>query len=117
MICMSSLNVVHDDNSIIGLLTNYEADGQTVSTQTLGTTQATKNEVISFQKGEYICSISGRSGSIIDRLVITTNIGKTYAFGGKGGSDFTYPVPIGKRIVAFHGGVGTHLNSLGVYYH
>jgi len=74
------------------------------------------NQEINLGWGEHITSVEGRAGEVIDHLTISTSSGNTYSFGGHGGHHFKVHIPHGHQVVAFYGGVGGHLHSIGVYH-
>ncbi|KAL6055615.1 Jacalin-type lectin domain-containing protein [Balamuthia mandrillaris] len=72
----------------------------------------TKHEV-DLHKGEHITSVSLRHGAIVDQLSFETSLGRQFTFGGSGGSPFQLDIPEGHRVVAFKGGFGGHIHSIG----
>ncbi|WP_018276167.1 jacalin-like lectin [Teredinibacter turnerae] len=70
-----------------------------------------------FYSGEYITSVTGRYGSRVDRMVITTNYGRTLSKGGNGGGgDFKYTANDQFQIAGFAGRSGSKLDAVGVIY-
>lgn len=66
-------------------------------------------------RGEYIQYVQGKRGQFVDSLVIITNTGTSKRWGGKGGTQsFFYEAPYLGKIVGFHGGAGTVVDSIGV---
>jgi hypothetical protein len=50
---------------------------------------------ITFSEGELITSISGRARNMINQLILTTSLGKSYTIGGKyGGTSFSLRGPV-----------------------
>jgi len=96
-----------------GIQVSYEMRGPTPIE--MGNNDNPYEQVLNLDTGEYITEISGRSGNIIDRLEIRTNLGKFIAVGGNGGSPFRFTLPYGSQVVGFYGGVGGHLHNIGVY--
>lgn len=115
-ITLDSVSVLHDGQFVIGVQGNYTADGVALQTTNIGSNQATMNQLVSLNPGEYISGVSGKGGDIIDSLTITTSAGNSYTFGGTGGNPFAVPIPVGKRVVGFHGGCGGHVHNIGVWY-
>jgi hypothetical protein len=71
--------------------------------------------VVQFKEGEYITSVSGRSGRYIDQLTFKTNLGTYGPFGGTGGTPFElHPVDGSDRILGFHGRAEGWLDAVGV---
>eukprot|EP00831_Metopus_contortus_P066876 TRINITY_DN59643_c0_g1_i1.p1 TRINITY_DN59643_c0_g1~~TRINITY_DN59643_c0_g1_i1.p1 ORF type:complete len:162 (+),score=40.54 TRINITY_DN59643_c0_g1_i1:47-532(+) len=70
-----------------------------------------------FTPGEYLSTIRGRHGAIIDRLELYNNYNKLVAWaGGSGGLNFDLQIPYGKRVIAFSGSTNGHLHSLTAYF-
>ncbi|POZ59936.1 jacalin-like lectin [Chromobacterium alticapitis] len=62
---------------------------------------------------EYIVRVDGRSGSRVDQLSFTTNLGNVYGpYGGSGGSAFSLS---GTHIGGFFGRSGSELDSVGFF--
>lgn len=60
---------------------------------------------------------------VINGIVLTTSLGKTYAFGNyTSGNDypregnFSLSIPLGKKVLALAGGVSGYMNNIAVYY-
>lgn len=66
-----------------------------------------------FQPNERITAIAGRSGNILDRLTIYTNL-QSFSYGGNGGSAF-YAGAGAAQILGFYGGSGTLVDRIGAY--
>ena len=116
---VSGLRVIHDGKFVIGIEAIYEADGQVFSGgahngREMG--HGAVNQEVTFQHGEYINSITLRAGDIVDGLKLTTNLGKSYSFGGPGGTPQQVYIAPGTQPIGFYGGIGGHLHNLGVYY-
>ncbi|AJQ92836.1 jacalin-like lectin [Gynuella sunshinyii] len=74
-------------------------------------------KTLNFMSGEYISKVSGKSGSEVDSLTITTNMGRTLSVGGSGGdSGFLYTGNGQFQIVGFKGRSGSRIDAIGVVY-
>lgn len=71
---------------------------------------------ITFEEGETIIRVEGRSGSLIDQLTFTTRTrsGKTQTYGPYGGGGGG-PFVIGGNVKGFFGRSGSMLDAIGVY--
>jgi hypothetical protein len=58
------------------------------------------------QPGESFVSLTGRSSSWIDRLVLFSNYGRAMEWGGFGGAPFSLAVPPNSTIASFFGSKG-----------
>ena len=66
--------------------------------------------------GEYIQSVTGRAGDLIDYICFTTTTGRTQAFGSStGGDPFNLSVP-GQVVKGFTVGFGGHLHNIGAHF-
>lgn len=63
---------------------------------------------------EFITSISGRSGDVIDYLKFTTNKERTVEAGGTGGNPFTLDIPENCIVGSISGGKNGHLHNIKV---
>ena len=64
---------------------------------------------------EYITEVSGRAGALVDRLVIQTNKGRRFTFGGTGGEDYEYPPnPTGEEVFRFFGRAAGFVDAIGI---
>ncbi|MEE4247178.1 MAG: jacalin-like lectin [Kangiellaceae bacterium] len=70
-------------------------------------------QVFPLDTDEFIVSLSGRSGAVLDHLTIVTSKGKRLDVGGSGGNPFDLQIPQGFTIGAFKGGYGGHIHNLG----
>jgi hypothetical protein len=70
---------------------------------------------IALQRGEFVKTIRGKYGALVDSMTIVTNF-RTYGpFGGTGGSnDYSYSAPVGSEIIGFTGRSGALLDAVGV---
>ena len=73
-------------------------------------------EELEIKPNEYIVTMKGRSGSLIDRIEFITNASTSARAGGSGGSEFEFGMPTGKRIIAFIGDISNYLNDIAAYY-
>ena len=81
------------------------------------TNQAVHRETVNFEICEYLQGFSIRSGDVVDRVEFVTNYGRSFGFGGFGGSHKTIlDRTAGKRIVAIGGGCGGHMHNFKVWY-
>ncbi|MBU2712205.1 jacalin-like lectin [Zooshikella harenae] len=72
---------------------------------------------LDFTAGEYITSVSGKYGSILDSLVIKTNRGNVLAKGGSGGSgEYKYTANAQFSIAGFKGKSARLVDAIGVVY-
>lgn len=81
---MYELRIMHDHDFIYGVQGFYQIDGKVVAGPAhFGKEVHTgcKNESLKLQYGECIISISGNYLDVVNGLMITTSLGKTYAFG------------------------------------
>ena len=87
------LRVIHDDDFVYGFQGFYQIDDKTVTGEPhFGREINTScvNESIKLQYGECIIAISGNYHDVVNGIMITTSLGKTYAFGNyKSGGDTT----------------------------
>ncbi len=66
---------------------------------------------------EYITSLVGRSGAVVESLTIVTNKRTSPTFGGRGGTrDFRFDVPPGSRVIGFTGRAGDKLDAVSLVY-
>jgi hypothetical protein len=66
--------------------------------------------------GEFVVKVSGRAGSLVDRLDVETSDGRHCTGGGPGGDPFEWPVPAGSFVLGFAGRSGTKLDRIAVVY-
>jgi hypothetical protein len=65
--------------------------------------------------GEFISMLSGRYGSYIDSLTISTNVKNFPAIGGNGGSqDYIYGAFTNAEVIGFIGASGSYMDALGI---
>jgi len=70
-------------------------------------------KTITLAAGEYITRVDGRSGSRIDQLTFTTNLGNKYGpYGGDGGSAFSLT---NLKVGGFLGRSGSRLDAFAVF--
>lgn len=104
---VDSIEVTYVDSSAKGNIYSYGKhgrDGGSCST-------------LHFWAGEYITSASGRYGSKVDSLIITTNFGRTIRKGGSGGpATFEYKGDDQFMISGFKGRSGSLVDAIGVIY-
>ncbi len=71
--------------------------------------------VLRLAADEYITTIGGKYGNLVDSLYIKTNKGQVKKWGGSGGKvKFYYNVPPGTSICGFFGRAGKYVDSIGV---
>jgi len=104
-------------SKIDSILVNYEdLSGNTYSFGKHGGNGGSC-ETLYFWSGEYIRSISGKHGSAVDSLSITTNQGRVLKKGGSGGyATFKYTASDQFKISGFKGRSGSRLDAVGVIY-
>jgi hypothetical protein len=73
------------------------------------------SQEIHLDHDEFITHFGGRSGNVIDALLIRTNKGKEINTGGSGGNEFTFNIPPGHTVGAVRGGKNGHLHNISVY--
>ncbi|MGQ3052687.1 MAG: jacalin-like lectin [Roseateles sp.] len=68
---------------------------------------------VTLASGEYIVQVNYRSGSAVDSVGFTTNLGKTYGpYGGTGGAPNTYKVTPGEALGCMGGRSGSSIDQL-----
>lgn len=68
-----------------------------------------------FADKEYIRSISGRSGSRLDKIAIVTDQ-KSFTYGGSGGTPFSVgTLPSNYQILGFYGRSGSEIDQIGFF--
>jgi hypothetical protein len=73
----------------------------------IGNCDGSSSTTLILQPEERIVVMSGRFGSFLDSLTLTTNKNRSIQAGGNGGkSQFTYYAPEGSFINGFHGAAG-----------
>jgi len=116
---MKRVAILHDNKLAFGLFVEYENPRTKEVVQFLRGKEDPKvlrREELVLAEGEFISHLSGRSGNIVDCIVLKTNNGKTIRGGGNGGEARTIPLPSNTRIVAFAGGYGGHIHNLKCHY-
>ena len=101
--CIDSIQVVYIDESSNEIVNpKYGGSGGTLS-------------ALKLIPGEYITTIGGKYGHLVDSLWIKTNKGRTQKWGGDGGYvAFNYSAPPGTSIYGFCGQAGHFLDAIGV---
>ncbi|KAI9912108.1 hypothetical protein PsorP6_008857 [Peronosclerospora sorghi] len=61
---------------------------------------------------EVVVRVSGRKGAWTDSITLHTNFGRFVTCGGKGGSDFIVPTPVGSELRSISFQVGGHLTDI-----
>ena len=102
------------DTFIVGMEVFYDGVSAGARYGTHGTAGMVQQDFL-LGETEYLSSVSGRSGDIIDQITFTTTAGRTQSFGGTGGSAFTLKED-GKIIKGFTLGFGGHLHFVGVHF-
>lgn len=73
-----------------------------------------------FQKGEYINKVFFRTGGWMDQIIIETNKGRDFKFGGEGGTKNEAAMLVSPgmaaRVVSFGGQHYSHMESMIVHY-
>lgn len=117
---LSELRVIHNNKFIFGIEAVYESGTNSVSGGMHCGNEMDHtcvNQSVQLAYGETITGISGKHGTIIDSMKITTSTGKIYSFGGSGGSfNYSVYIPAGKTVMSFAGGLGGHLHNISCYY-
>lgn len=72
--------------------------------------------ILSFQDGQFITSVSGRSAKRVDRLKFTITDGRTLEGGRDGGAPFSWDVPDGSFVFGFSGRSGSEDDAIGFDY-
>mmetsp|Transcript_12960 Transcript_12960/g.12949 ORF Transcript_12960/g.12949 Transcript_12960/m.12949 type:complete len:165 (+) Transcript_12960:817-1311(+) len=78
------LRIMYDSDFIYGIQGFYQVDGRTVAGPGHYGREVhsrCQNQSLKLQYGECIVSISGNYQDVVNGLMITTSLGKTYAFG------------------------------------
>jgi hypothetical protein len=89
---------------VSGIEIEYDFSTQT---ERFGTCQGDPQISLVLEPEEEIILISGRYGSYLDSLSLTTNEGRTVVCGGTGGKhEFAYRAPVATFINGFHGAAG-----------
>jgi len=69
------------------------------------------------QKGEFFSKCTMKHGHWTDNVTLSTNNNRSHSWGGPGGGvSVSSIIPDGRRIIAFFGRYGDHLDSFGCYY-
>lgn len=91
----------------------YELDGTSVDLPLRGGDKGAAG-VVPLVPGEYVTKIAGKYGRYVDSLVIHTSTGRSYPFGGDGGTvSYEYAAPPGREICGFSGNAGDFVNAIG----
>ncbi len=115
---MTKVNILHDNNSIVGVEATYAADGVEFKSFTHSgkeITSETVNEPISLSDA-HITGISGKIIDSISSLTISLSNGTDYSFGGTKGTPFQNILPEGKKVIALGGSLGANLHNIFCYY-
>eukprot|EP00344_Euplotes_crassus_P005780 CAMPEP_0196997434 /NCGR_PEP_ID=MMETSP1380-20130617/3045_1 /TAXON_ID=5936 /ORGANISM="Euplotes crassus, Strain CT5" /LENGTH=440 /DNA_ID=CAMNT_0042413665 /DNA_START=122 /DNA_END=1444 /DNA_ORIENTATION=- len=123
---MYEVRIMHDSDFIYGMQGFYQVDDKIVKGPAhFGNQVHTRCQChsLKLQYGECIVSITGNYQEVINGLIITTSLGKVYAFGNYTSrcdtskcTTFSLVIPKGKRAVALAGGASGYLNNISVHY-
>ncbi len=119
---MKRLEVWHQE-FVFGFITTLEAkvsDGQIVEKTFTNMGSHHHGEyqktVIELAEDEHIVRVTGRSGTILDRVEFQSDMGTSWTCGGSGGAEFKLLAPEGKQLLCFGGGQNGHIHFLYGYF-
>ena len=107
---------IQSGDLIDGIMTWYEDSNGTVYFAGEAGSRGGSFYLQTFNRGEYIRGIRGRSGQFLDQLTIETN-SRSFSYGGRGGNPFEYRLPWNDQrhqIFAFWGRAGSFIDHLGI---
>ena len=109
---------IYANEMVIGIQCTYEINGQSIkgekffgSSKDLDDTEY-EVKILNLDIDEFIVSVSGRSGSLIDKIRFVTNKGRELEAGGEGGSEFDSEIPEGTCVGYISGGRNGDLHNL-----
>jgi hypothetical protein len=113
---ITRLSIQHTDRRIEKIQVHWLYRDGSSNTESTGEADGTWDH-LDLAKDEYIISVQGRSGTLIDQLTFRTNKRRTFGpFGGTGGNTFNLAVPADSRVVGFYGRSGQAIDQFGLIY-
>ena len=121
---MKQFKVLTDGQYIYGVEVIYcGSNGEEISSGKNVARHGSENswESFDFQDGEFITELSVRTGSWMDKIALSTNLGRRFSAGGNGGDhyDVVKASTSGKtinRVVAIGGAFGDQMKNLKAFY-
>ncbi|HKT51388.1 MAG TPA: jacalin-like lectin [Candidatus Angelobacter sp.] len=98
------------------LLTTYQNTTGKTWTSEHGGNGGNLSGKLNLLPGQFVTSVTGRSGATVDRLTITSATGEKVEGGGGGGSPFNWAVPTGTFMLGFAGRSGKLLDQIQFVY-
>eukprot|EP01017_Pseudomicrothorax_dubius_P039913 TRINITY_DN6185_c0_g3_i1.p1 TRINITY_DN6185_c0_g3~~TRINITY_DN6185_c0_g3_i1.p1 ORF type:complete len:236 (-),score=67.91 TRINITY_DN6185_c0_g3_i1:94-801(-) len=117
---VKEIHIFHDASYVFGLEVIYADPTQTLKTISSGPHKGrdagwlTTTSTFTLADDEFITEVGGGSGAWLDRIHFVTNKQRKQAFGGSGGTPFSYPAPLGYHFATFAVGTGGHLHNIEV---
>jgi len=98
----------------LAIRTGARVDAIIINDKRYGGTGGSESQTLIFNSEEFISEISIHSGSRVDNLQFTTNMGRKIGGGGTGGSEKT--ILTGIRVIAIGGRAGKNLDQIKITY-
>jgi hypothetical protein len=116
---IAGIGVQHNDHQVIAICLIYEFKGDFHLTKLHGMAEEKdkrgRYDEFKLAKGEHFVSIKGRTGTGVDKIIITISEGRSMTFGGPGGTnDFNLTAPKGREIDGFFGNSNNCLTRIGL---
>jgi hypothetical protein len=74
------------------------------------------SQTLTLLPGQFVTSLSGRSGEYVDQVRLTISDNRSLAGGGGGGGPFAWNVPSGSIVLGFSGRSGGYLDQVDAVY-
>ena len=109
---------IYANNLIIGIQCTYEVNGECIQGEKYFASSKNPDKLkyevktLNLDIDEFIISVSGFSGALIDKIKLVTNKGKKLEIGGKGGKYFVLEISEGDYVGFINGGKNGDMNYL-----